>query len=712
MIAAGHDCINHSHNHKCGGSASDCTGTLSYGVADFATELDLSTQLIQTNTNVRPLFFVHPYDAYTQTVLDYLKTKLGYLGSRAGISGDINAPNYINYMNTAFYGFDNSLDAIASLKNSVDDAIASGGYLMRELHGIEDQSYGPISRANYIKHLDYVKSKVDAGLLWSATASEVVTYRIQRDAYTIATTYNAATNTINVNFTNIKTLNTAQLRTPITVNVNLGTIAGTFAARQGTTTVATTQKGNIVSFNVYPYQGNIVLKATTTTPQPNNIASLLAAPQSTAIALSWSNPTTNFDEVMIVAKATTAFTTQPNGTIYTANANFTGAGTAFEGGKVVYRGSATSVTVTGLTNGTLYHFKAFSRLGTVWSSGVALSATPTTGVFDATLCYRLTARHSGKVMGLASASANSGIALVQNPWINATEQIWRIKPVDATYYQLISGLSGKVASVKNASKSDLTAVVQSTNQFATNQQWKFDKNTEGYYSFSARHSGKVMDVKGGDVADKTPIIQWSGNGGTNQQWKIESVGCPTGISALAENRIVSFEGHSEGGKNVLNWVVNSENLKDYFEVEKMDATESFRQLAVINGNGTEQTRTFTYTDETTTEGNNIYRLKSIANNGSVEISDLITINHTATDSYTLSPNPASNFVNINLKSYENSPVKLTVFDAWGREIRVLSLENAGKTERIDLEDFMSGFYVLVIQTNGKREVNRKFMVSK
>jgi Ricin-type beta-trefoil lectin domain-like/Polysaccharide deacetylase/Secretion system C-terminal sorting domain len=712
MIAAGHECINHSHSHKCGGSAADCTGVDRYGTADFAFELDQSTQLIQTNTGVRPIFFIHPYDSYTTTVLDYLKNNLGYIGSRAG-TGDLNSSNFTNFMNINFYGFDGSASAISSLKVSIDDVIAAGGYLMREFHGIDDPSFGAITAANYTTHLNYVKTKVDNGSLWVATASEAITYKMQRDAYSIGTVYNAAAGTINVNFTNIKTLNTAVLKTPVTVNVNLGSITGTFTALQGTTNVNVTRNGSIVSFNVYPNQGNVVLKTSTTpTTQPNNVLNFSATPQSTAVALTWANPTTNFDEVLIVAKATTAFTTQPSGTTYTANPNFAGVATAFEGGKVVYRGSATNITITGLTNGTLYHFKAFSRFGTAWSSGVALSATPFVGSFDASLCYRLTARHSNKVMGLASTTTSSGTALVQNPWVGIRDQTWRIKPIDATYYQLTNGFSGKAASVKNASKLDLTAIVQSTYQAATNQQWKLDKNTEGYYTLTARHSSKVMDVTGGYIEDNTPIIQWGSNGGTNQQWKIESVGCPTGTLALAASRIVSFEGRLENNRNVLEWTIESDILKDYYEVEKMDEAQNFKSLTVINGNSAAEKRLFTFTDETVEEGDNTYRLKSVGTDGSVEISDLLTINYKPTEFYTLSPNPTHTFVDINLKACENRPVTLSIFDALGREIRVLSLESAGKTQRIALDNFVEGLYILHVHTDGKRDVIRKFIVSK
>jgi Ricin-type beta-trefoil lectin domain-like/Polysaccharide deacetylase/Secretion system C-terminal sorting domain len=712
MIAAGHECINHSHNHKCGGPASDCVGSPTYGTADFATELDLSTQLIQTNTGVRPLFFIHPYDSYTQTVLDYLKNQLGYLGSRAGESGGVNAPNYTGYMNTAFFGFDNSADAIASLKNSVDETIVAGGYLMRELHGIADQSFGAIGRTTYINHLNYVKTKMDAGLLWSATASEVITYRMQRDAYAISTIYNVAASTINVNFTNTQTINTALLKTPVTVNVNVGNIPGTFLVSQGLFNITNTRKGNIISFNIYPHQGNVVLRTSTINNQPSNVVGLTAKPESAAVALTWTNPTVNFDQVMIVAKPLTAFITTPVGTAYIADANFRGVGTAFEGGKVVYRGTGRNVTITGLTNGTLYHFKAYSLFGTAWSNGVALSASPVGSLFDPTLCYRLTARHSTKVMSLASNSTADGVAFVQNPAANTLNKIWRLKPVDATHFQIVSGLSGKSATVRNASIANLAAIVQSTYQGLSNQQWKFTANAAGFYTITARHSARVMDVNEGLTADNTAIIQFDPNGDTNQQWQVSEVVCPTGALTLASNRLVAFNGYMDNQKGVLQWVVNSDDLTDYYDLEKMDANQNFTRLTSINGNSADALRSFSFTDENLEDGDNVYRVKATDKDGSIQFSNLATIKYQVPNLYAVSPNPAQNYLDINLTACENRPVVLTIMNALGHKVQSVSLEKAGKSHRIELGEMATGQYFLHIQPAGKRVATRVIIVSK
>lgn len=103
-----------------------------------------------------------------------------------------------------------------------------------------------------------------------------------------------------------------------------------------------------------------------------------SAANNTTVKLNWINPTGCFDEILIVAKqgAFTATVPTGNGSAYTADLNFNGNGTTFDGGKVVYKGTTSGQTVTNLTNGVTYFFKAFTRRGTIWSSGIAISDRP------------------------------------------------------------------------------------------------------------------------------------------------------------------------------------------------------------------------------------------------------------------------------------------------------------------------------------------------
>jgi hypothetical protein len=121
----------------------------------------------------------------------------------------------------------------------------------------------------------------------------------------------------------------------------------------------------------------------TTLTSPTNVTSVGTTPGNGQIALNWTNPASCFDEVMVVAKESSAVTATPsgNGSAYTANAIF-GSGTAIVANEyVVYKGAGApsapiNVPITNLTNCTIAHFKIFTRKGSVWSSGAATSDTP------------------------------------------------------------------------------------------------------------------------------------------------------------------------------------------------------------------------------------------------------------------------------------------------------------------------------------------------
>ena len=117
---------------------------------------------------------------------------------------------------------------------------------------------------------------------------------------------------------------------------------------------------------------------TITSATPINVTSLAtSACVSGGATVSWTNVTGCYDAYLVVASLT-ALTTSPsgNGSSYTANTTF-GSGTAYDNGYVVKNGTGTTVSITGLSNGTNYTYTVFTRTGTTWSSGVAVNCTPT-----------------------------------------------------------------------------------------------------------------------------------------------------------------------------------------------------------------------------------------------------------------------------------------------------------------------------------------------
>lgn len=162
-----------------------------------------------------------------------------------------------------------------------------------------------------------------------------------------------------------------------------------------------------------------------------NVTALAGITASGQVTVNWTNPNACFDEIMIVAKAMTTIAGTPtgDGTAYTADLNFLGTGTAFDGGKVVYKGIASGQVVTGLTNGTTYYLKAFTRKGTNWSTGVEITALPAVAVLPGEILINQVSPDYG-------AAADEYIELV-----NTTNKTFDLSTL-AIRYQSASGSTG------------------------------------------------------------------------------------------------------------------------------------------------------------------------------------------------------------------------------------------------------------------------------
>jgi peptidoglycan/xylan/chitin deacetylase (PgdA/CDA1 family) len=748
MISHGHECVNHSHNHRCGGVAGQCSGLTTYGTADFDTELRLSTDIIQTNTAVRPRFFVHPYDAPSPAVIDFLKS-LGYLGARSGNQLQVNANTLTDFMNINYFVYDGTASALAGLNPAVDQAITAGGWAVREFHGIEDGSWANMTIANYTSHLDYVKTKMDDGSLWSATTTEAITYKMQRDAFQPVVAYDAATNTITVSFTSLKVIDPSVLRTPVTVNVNLNGIVGAFDATQNNASVVSSVKNGIVSFNVYPSDGTVTLKCNNCNGQPPVVTkpgclkasyfaniSLSGTPSKvqaeTKIDNNWAAnapfagfPADNFSvrwEGFVNVPVTGSYTftmTGDDGIRLWVNNKLVidkwidQSATTYNIAVAMTQSDSVPIKMEYYERGGLAVAKLAWTVPTLASQVIAFEACPIApqplAEFDAAKCYLITARHSGKVLEVA----NNGNVVQQNTLKGGLNQIWRIKNFDGTHFQVANGNSGQMLTVSSSSKADGAIVYQYPNQNGDPQKWKFEKNVAGYYALVAKHSNKVLDISGASTKDKAIAQQWTNGNGLNQQFAVAETTCPSKVAALANNYAVSFSGRPQNGKGILDWAVQSEHLTDYYEVEKVDAQGDFKTLSVVNSTSQSEVRTFSYTDENLVDGDNFYRLKTIANDGSTQLSELVNIRYAKLDGYGIFPNPATDEFTIDLTDAIGKNVDIAIVTTFGKVVKEVKMDEVtSKSYLMSLDDVDSGQYFINIKVAGKRSVTKKLMIVK
>ena len=161
---------------------------------------------------------------------------------------------------------------------------------------------------------------------------------------------------------------------------------GTSAGPQQLTNVTSGVTYYFVAFNFLTPGGSGNISAGTfasgsVTGSIPDVIDYLGIATSTMVNLSFTTPNC-VDAVMIVTKeGVINGIPTGDGSAYNPDPDFLGAGTPFDGGKVVYNsthtsGSAGAVSVTNLTNEISYNFKAFVRKGTSWSPGIEITATP------------------------------------------------------------------------------------------------------------------------------------------------------------------------------------------------------------------------------------------------------------------------------------------------------------------------------------------------
>ncbi len=195
MEDAGMEIINHSWSHK----------DLSKTDTDLKIEIDQAhTTLIGKGFNVS--YFAFPYDHENDTVLRRIRDlNPGYLGARGGDNRSINEQNMAANDELAPFRakldcFDihekdvvagkpscskhakaTNNDPIKVLNLYLDETITTGGWGLRELHGVGvDASWGWVSQDEYTTHLDYVATKVASGDVWMDTPTNITRYWASR----------------------------------------------------------------------------------------------------------------------------------------------------------------------------------------------------------------------------------------------------------------------------------------------------------------------------------------------------------------------------------------------------------------------------------------------------------------------------------------------------------------------------------------------------
>ncbi|MGZ3942289.1 MAG: T9SS type A sorting domain-containing protein, partial [Bacteroidia bacterium] len=142
---------------------------------------------------------------------------------------------------------------------------------------------------------------------------------------------------------------------------------------------------------------------------------------------------------------------------------------------------------------------------------------------------------------------------------------------------------------------------------------------------------------------------------------------------------------------------------------------NYKHMAELKGAGTSSSRhDYETLDENPLDGVNYYRLTTIDLNGKADVASSIAVTHKAhLPSFSVYPNPAKNFMNVDMNNFSSSTVNLDVVDMYGRTVwsSELNTVDGGSKTQIDLSNFAGGMYFVKVY-DGSNFYKKSVFVSK
>jgi co-chaperonin GroES (HSP10) len=138
--------------------------------------------------------------------------------------------------------------------------------------------------------------------------------------------------------------------------------------------------------------------------------------------------------------------------------------------------------------------------------------------------YRITAKHSGKVLAVSHGSHSNRTSIIQYDWQNGDEQKFRLLRLEGEKeYYFQAKHSGKVIGVSQSSLYDGASLVQFEWQNLDDQKFSLIALPGNYYKIVAKHSERVLAVSEGSRDNGASVIQYEWLDMDEQKFKFEEV---------------------------------------------------------------------------------------------------------------------------------------------------------------------------------------------
>ncbi len=182
--------------------------------------------------------------------------------------------------------------------------------------------------------------------------------------------------------------------------------------------------------------------------------------------------------------------------------------------------------------------------------------------------------------------------------------------------------------------------------------------------------------------------------------------------------LISFSATTDRNDVILSWSTATETNNQGFEIQRKNINEiEYTIVGFIEGQGTTtEVRSYEFNDKNVLADNYSYRLKQVDYDGTFEYSAEVEVGVTPIFEYSISqnyPNPFNPTSTIRYAIPKMGFVKISVYDALGKEVKVLVNENKapGNYEIVfDAKELTSGVYFYKISTGEFSKVNKMILI--
>jgi hypothetical protein len=182
----------------------------------------------------------------------------------------------------------------------------------------------------------------------------------------------------------------------------------------------------------------------------------------------------------------------------------------------------------------------------------------------------------------------------------------------------------------------------------------------------------------------------------------------TGLSTLPAD-ILLFTGKLVANKVRLEWKAANEINFNHFEIERSSNGTSYTKIGVVNA---ANLGNYSFEDNADNiSGQRVYyRLKKVDKDGTFKYSAVFTLHIPLNTRFTVYPNPANSFMQLQINKNIVGAVTVQITDASGKLLQQQQFNANGNNLRLSTESLSTGTYLVKMMYNGEQYIQKVMVI--